>query len=90
MTVSALLSQARDAHRQYRAKSGRISKDGKIAESPNLWQCGEYVRTALKLRAEADALDPTHSDDGWREDMAAMKGQSNDALMQFYAGYLGR
>lgn len=88
--VATLLAVARAAHARYREASGRIGKDGKVSQRPQLLACGAAVRDALKARVDAHALDPQQRDPAWREDEAAMKGQSNDALVDFYVPYLAR
>lgn len=88
MTVAALLTAAREAHTRYRNAAGRIGKDGKVSESPQLLACGQAIRDALAARTEAHALDPEYLDLAWIEDQQVMKGQSNEALVAFYAAYL--
>lgn len=86
VTVANLLEQSRAAHKVYRQHAGRM-KDGKLASPIQLDKCGEAVRTALRLRTEADALDPQHSDQAWAEDMVQMKA-THAEMVAFYCKYL--
>lgn len=84
--VSLWLAQARDAHAVYRAHTGRM-KEGRQVSATQLDLCGDAVRAALKARAEADALDPTHSDIAWADDLVQMKA-THAELVAHYVKYL--
>ena len=88
--VATLLEAARQAHTRYRSAAGRIDQRGKVSQAPQLRTCGQAVREALKARADAHALDPQRTDSAWHIDEAAMQGQTNTALMDFYLQYLLR
>ena len=87
MTVAQLLEQARQAHTRYRDHAGKV-KEGRTVQAPQLTVCGQAVQEALTTRMTAEGLDPTHQDPAWIHDAQAMKGQTNEALMAFYAKYL--
>lgn len=53
-----------------------------------LTKAGPEIQEALRLRLEADALDPAHTDPGWREDEQANRGISHDAMVTFLGRYL--
>ena len=86
MTVAQLLEQSRAAHKTYRQHAGRM-KQGKLASPIKLDLCGEAVRTALKARTEAHALDPTHSEQAWADDMLQMLA-THAELVAHYVKYL--
>lgn len=87
MTVAELLEQARAAHQRYRQHAGRINREGKISQVPQLAKCGDAVREALRLRAEAEQLDRARIDPAWAEDAALVKA-SHDDLVAMYVRYL--
>ena len=86
MTVAQLLEQSRAAHKTYRQHAGRM-KEGRLASPIKLDLCGDAIRTALKARTEADALDPAHSDSAWAEDLVQMQA-THAELVAFYCKYL--
>lgn len=86
--VADLLAQSRAAHAAYRRSAGRINKEGKVSEAPNLWAAGSQVQQALSLRLEAHVLDPEHVDPVWIADQHANKGASHDAMVAFLGRYL--
>lgn len=88
MTVAELLTQSRAAHSRFRGSAGRINDKGRISEAPRLPKCAEAIQEALRVRVEAEVLDPQHSDPAWREDFDLMKGQPSQTLMAFYVRYL--
>lgn len=87
--VSAILASARAAHSRYRAHAGRIDTSGKeVPSSRRLTIAGEAVQEALTARLDAHLRDPEHRDPAWIDDTQAMRGQSHDALVSFYATWL--
>lgn len=88
--VVALLKAAQTAHTRYRAAAGRIDKQGKVSQRPDLRACGTAVKEALIARLEATRLDPLEEDPAWIDDRQVMKGQTSDELIDFYSQYLAR
>lgn len=88
MTVAQLLAASRAAHQRSFQHRGRIGKDGKVSAVPQLQTAGAEIQQALRLRLEADAIDPEHLDPAWLEDQAANKGQSHEQMVTFLGRYL--
>lgn len=88
LTVGELLAQSRAAHAQSKHHRGRIDHDGKASTTAQPRQAGAKLQEALRLRLEAEALDPIHLDPAWLEDIAANSGQSSDAMVSFFGRYL--
>ncbi len=73
MTIAELLSASRAAHGTYRELVDKLRRV----------EARAHLLEAARLREEADAADPEHTDPAWNEpDRFAGK---HDALTEFYA-----
>ncbi len=82
MTIGELLAAARKEHELYRQNVPhmRAGSGGKLqAISGNSDESIAHMTEALRLRLEADAQDPTHSDPAWAIDVAA-RFRQNDVV----------
>lgn len=85
--IAQLLADSRTAHARYRSNKARMASQGgqlvKIDGNPVA--AGEALHEALRLRTEAEALDPRHADLAWHIDAV---GHPHDALVEFYISEL--
>lgn len=88
MTVSQLLTQSRTAHLAKKQAAGRSSPQGIVTQQPNYPLAESHIREALRLREEAHRLDPQMTDAAWADDLAANKGVTSDALVDWFRSYL--
>lgn len=88
LTISDLLTAARQAHTRYRQAAGRIDTHGKVSQEPRLTEAGSHVQAALSARLEAERLDPQRTDPAWAEDVINGVRVDHDAMVTFYAQYL--
>lgn len=86
--IAHLLAASRAAHQRSFQHRGRIDKTGKVSVPPRLHAAGQDTREALRLRLEAHASDPQHTDPAWLTDTEANKGVSHDAMVVFLGRYL--
>lgn len=86
--VADLLAQSRAAHAKYRSLAGKVGKDGKVSQAPNLYDAGIAIQDALKARTDAHVLDPQQLDPAWIADQRLNKGVTSDAMLAFLARYL--
>lgn len=88
MSITDLLAQSRAAHAKYRTLAGRIDKDGKVSQAPNLYDAGQAIQQALSARLEAHRLDPQQVDPAWQADQRLNKGATSEQMVRFLSGYL--
>jgi hypothetical protein len=89
MTVSELLSAARTAHETYRRSVPhmRPNTSGKLVQvSGDIAAAEAAVRDALRLRLEADALDPDHADPAWKAEISS--NYRNSELCAWYTSII--
>lgn len=87
MTVGQLLAASRDAHTRKKHAAGTVDQQGTVTSQPNYPVAESHIAEALRLRLEADALDPAHTSPDWDADQRANKGVSHDALIAFFRAY---
>lgn len=85
--VADLLQQSRAAHLRKKYVAGRADKQGRISHPPDYPQAESHIAEALRLRLEAEALDPEHTDPAWSTDLSANKGVSSADLIAFFRAY---
>lgn len=85
--LAELLSQSRAAHARKKECVGRVGPGGRMMQSPDYPLAEQHIAEALRLREEADALDPEHRSPVWSRDRAANKGVSHGDLVAFFRKY---
>lgn len=81
--VATLLQQSRAAHEQYKANIPRMTPTGVggVQASPgNSTEAKRFIAEAKRLREEAHAADPSHTDDAWK-----VEPVPHDEMMSYYA-----
>lgn len=90
MTIADLLRDARKAHEDYRRNVPHmrhsVAKGKPEVVSGDKEKSIAAMRDALRLRQEADALDPNHLDLAWKAELA--ENYRNSSLVEWYTEQL--
>lgn len=86
--IAELLAQSRAAHRDKKKAAGTVDKTGQVTSAPDYPTAESHIAKALRLREQAEALDPVHTDPAWATDQAANKGVTSAELLGFFRAYL--
>lgn len=88
-SVRDQLAAAQRAHRLYEQHSPRMVANGVVVEraagDPD--EALRYLKEAARARAQAEVIDPTHSDPAWAAEAAQFPHQE---LLVFYLQQLSR
>ena len=88
-TVSDLLAQSRRAHLLYHQESPRMAANGPSVQmqAGNPAAAREWLKQAAAARAQAEVIDPTHSDPSWADEANAFPHQE---LLVYYLQQLSK
>lgn len=89
-SVSDLLAASRRAHLLYHQESPRMAASGASApvmQAGNPDAARDWLKQAANARAQAELLDPTHSDQAWADEVGTFPHQE---LLVFYLLQLSR
>lgn len=89
-TVADLLAQSQRAHLLYHQESPRMAAQSgalPVMQPGNPAAAREWIKQAAASRAQAELIDPTHSDPAWADEPAQFPHQE---LLVFYLQQLSR
>lgn len=87
LDVARLLAASREAHLRKKHAAGVISAAGDVASAPNYPLAESHIAEALRLRLEANALDPEHTAPEWQADQLINKGVTDADMIAFFEKY---
>lgn len=85
--VARLLAASREAHLRKKRFAGVVDQGGTVTSAPDYPKAESHIAEALRLRLEANALDPQHTAPEWAADQVINKGITDAQLIEWFRVY---